>query len=69
MSIPDATRCSASRYTGMVHPMPRINHCVRLNFCVACGDDDPDHLQHHHLVPRSCGGGDEECDIITLCAE
>jgi 5-methylcytosine-specific restriction endonuclease McrA len=41
-------------------------YLMRLNFCVACGDDDPSHLHHHHLVPRSCGGGDEESNIMTL---
>ena len=40
---------------------------MRLTFCAACGDDDPDHLEHHHLVPRSLGGGDEESNLITLC--
>ena len=38
-----------------------------MNLCVACGDSNPDHLDHHHLVPRSCGGGDEETNLITLC--
>ena len=42
---------------------------MRLNFCAACGDDDPSHLHQHHLVPRSRGGGDEETNTITLCVE
>jgi hypothetical protein len=27
-----------------------------------------ENLQHHHLVTRSEGGGDEEANLITLCA-
>jgi hypothetical protein len=41
---------------------------MRLNFCVACGD--PGHLnrlEHHHLVPRSRGGTDDETNLVTLC--
>ena len=40
---------------------------MRLSFCVACGDDNPDHLNNHHLVPRSVGGSDDESNLITLC--
>jgi len=40
---------------------------VRLSFCVACGDTDSEHLQHHHLVPRANGGTDDETNLITLC--
>jgi hypothetical protein len=41
---------------------------IVLNFCVACGDPNPDHLQQHHLVPRACGGSDGATNKITLCA-
>jgi hypothetical protein len=40
---------------------------IILTLCVACGDDNPDHLHQHHLVPRSCGGTDDESNLITLC--
>jgi hypothetical protein len=40
---------------------------MRLKLCVACGDTNPDHLQHHHLVPRSREGSDDETNLITLC--
>lgn len=40
---------------------------MRLDFCVACGCDNPGSLEHHHLVPRSHGGGDEEENIATFC--
>ena len=40
---------------------------MRLDFCVACGQRDPDKLEHHHLVPRSAGGGDEDRNLITMC--
>ena len=43
---------------------------ICLTFCVACGGSNPEHLhQHHlhHLVPRSCGGTDDETNLITLC--
>ena len=38
---------------------------MRLKFCVACGSKDD--LQHHRLVMRSEGGGNEETNLITLC--
>jgi hypothetical protein len=40
-----------------------------MNLCVACGDSNPEHLDHHHLVPRSRGGGNDETNLITLCRE
>jgi hypothetical protein len=38
---------------------------MRLPFCAACGSTD--HLQHHHLVTRGEGGGNDETNLITLC--
>lgn len=35
--------------------------------CQACGSMQ--HLQVHHLKLRSRSGGDEEQNLITLCAE
>ena len=40
---------------------------MRLDFCVACSRTDD--LNHHHLVPRSVGGLDDESNLITLCHE
>jgi len=40
---------------------------VRLNFCVACGEDDVCKLEHHHLVPKAEGGSDEDSNRVTLC--
>lgn len=40
---------------------------MRLTFCCACGTDDRSVLEHHHLVPRSEGGPDDEVNLITLC--
>lgn len=40
---------------------------MKLNYCVACAEDDPTKLEHHHLVPRSAGGSDHETNLITLC--
>jgi hypothetical protein len=40
---------------------------IILNFCVACGDSNPEHLHQHHLIPRSCGGSDDATNKITLC--
>jgi hypothetical protein len=34
---------------------------------VACGADDPAAPEHHHLIPRSLGGSDDETNLITLC--
>ena len=39
---------------------------MKLKFCVACGSAED--LQHHHLVPRAEGGGNETTNLITLCA-
>lgn len=40
---------------------------MKLDFCVACDERDPDKLEHHHLVPRSAGGSDDDTNLITLC--
>jgi hypothetical protein len=45
----------------------RTQRGMYLPFCVACGDSDPEHLQHHHLVPRARGGSDDDANQITLC--
>lgn len=42
---------------------------MRMSLCVACGDSDPAHLDHHHLVPRVRGGCDDEKNLVTLCCE
>jgi hypothetical protein len=39
---------------------------MKFEFCVACGSQS--RLQHHHIVPRSEGGGDDPINLITLCA-
>jgi hypothetical protein len=39
---------------------------MKLPFCVACLAKDD--LQHHHLITRAEGGGNEETNLITLCA-
>jgi hypothetical protein len=38
---------------------------MRLTFCVACGSAED--LQHHHLVTRAEGGGDDPSNLIALC--
>jgi hypothetical protein len=45
------------------------NTPMRLTFCAACGDWNPKHLQHHHLVPRSNDGSDDETNLVTLCVK
>jgi hypothetical protein len=40
---------------------------ICLTFCVACGDDNPQHLEHHHIIPRLPGGSDDPTNLITLC--
>ena len=39
---------------------------MRLDFCAACGAKK--NLHHHHLVPRSKGGGNGEKNLVTLCS-
>ena len=41
---------------------------MRLTFCVACGDNNPDTIEHHHMVPRSRGGSNKAENLITLCS-
>ena len=38
-----------------------------LNFCCICGKGD--NLHHHHIIPVSKNGSDEETNIITLCVK
>jgi hypothetical protein len=38
---------------------------MKFNFCCICGITDS--LHHHHIIPVSKGGSDEETNIITLC--
>jgi hypothetical protein len=40
---------------------------MRLNFCVLCGQDNPNTLEHHHFIPKVCGGTDEEDNMFTVC--
>jgi len=37
---------------------------MHLDFCAVCGRRDS--LEHHHFVPRSSGGGDDETNALTL---
>ena len=39
---------------------------MKLDFCAACGAKK--NLHHHHLVPRSKGGSDDEKNLVTLCS-
>ena len=38
---------------------------MKTTHCAACSITE--NLQHHHLVPRSLGGSDDETNLITLC--
>ena len=38
---------------------------MKLKFCAICGTTEE--LQHHHLIPKSKGGTDDETNILTLC--
>jgi hypothetical protein len=40
---------------------------MKNDFCAACGSTKE--LHHHHLVPKSLGGSNEETNLITLCHE
>jgi hypothetical protein len=40
---------------------------MRLTFCVLCGEDDQSTLEHHHYIPESMGGSDDESNMMTLC--
>lgn len=40
---------------------------MKLEFCVACNQNNS--LVHHHLMPRSIGGTDDETNLITLCRD
>jgi hypothetical protein len=36
--------------------------------CYICGNDNPNVLEEHHIVPRRHGGEDTDENLITLCA-
>jgi len=36
--------------------------------CQICGDRRPRSMEQHHILPRRFGGGDEDENIVTLCA-
>lgn len=38
---------------------------MKHNYCVACGVIED--LHHHHLIPKSRGGSNDDSNIITLC--
>ena len=40
---------------------------MKLKLCVACGAKED--LQHHRLVVREDGGGDEETNLLTFCPD
>ena len=40
---------------------------MKLDFCAVCGNIKD--LHHHHIIPRTKNGGDEETNMITLCIE
>ena len=40
---------------------------MRLKFCCICGTTND--LHHHHIIPRSRGGTDDETNYLTLCGE
>lgn len=42
---------------------------MKMNFCVACGSWDSVKLEHHHLVPKTEGGTDDQTNLITLCPD
>lgn len=37
--------------------------------CQGCGDEDPDELHVHHIVPLGAGGSNAKSNLITLCDE
>ena len=40
---------------------------MRLTFCVLCGQNDPNTLEHHHYIPKVWGGTDDETNMFTVC--
>ena len=38
-----------------------------LDFCCVCGKKED--LNHHHIIPKSSGGSNDETNIVTLCYE
>lgn len=41
---------------------------MRLDFCVICGSNSLDDIEHHHITPISKGGSDDDENILTLCS-
>ena len=40
---------------------------MRLKFCCICGVTN--NLHHHHIIPRSRGGTNDETNYLTLCGK
>ena len=40
---------------------------MRLTFCALCGEGDQSTLEHHHYIPESMGGSDDDSNMMTLC--
>ena len=40
---------------------------MKLEFCTICGVEE--NLHHHHIIPKSQNGSDDETNLITLCTE
>lgn len=38
---------------------------MKTDYCAACSAADD--LEHHHIIPRSIGGSDDETNVVTLC--
>jgi len=36
--------------------------------CFICGEDNPNVLEEHHILPRRHGGGNSDGNLVTLCA-
>lgn len=36
--------------------------------CFICGDDRPNSIETHHIVPRRYGGSDRDENLVDLCA-
>ena len=40
---------------------------MKMEFCVLCGSKES--IEHHHIVPKSIGGTDDEENLLTLCSK